>query len=539
MPFKKIHQIGLSLANNRLLFLYKKIKSLLPFQKSTLPYLKIVSLLVALIVSAIILYQSLFYRWFGYETVPSPTITDEYNYVWQGLSLRSTGLPIGWVTFRHIYDKPQYQSKGANLIGFKLVSEGKIITLEEFHKNKNPFIAIEQINYNKGLEHMFFVAPFFDHPPLGGLIYSLGEGSNIKEFNQVKPAEFRKPTLVLAVITAILLFLFTYLITQNPWIASLSLIIYSTVPTYLLATRTAFLENAVPPFILLHLIILFGAIQAYKKDLSSKITFIALTLSGFIGGLGLLVKEPTLGFLVGSTILLFINKIPKRYLITFFLAMLIPIVSYFLWGFWLQMDLFLDILRANTERSYFGALKLVSMLEALKFKDFPTDGWWVWGLLSFLIVSLKKQENLQFLTIPLLFHFLLVLFLGSPNYPWYFISMIPFFACCSAIVIWQIYKDPNIATALAFFFIPFSSSYYWGRVALNLQPSITHYRYSFLIFCTLLILRLVFHKHYLTKIIWLAFWIIIIQKIITFNHLFIPYLVSHWGNLPIPSLPNF
>ena len=38
----------------------------------------------------------------------------------------------------------------------------------------------------------------------------------------------------------------------------------------MLATRTAFLENAQPPFILTHLIVLFLAIQAYKKTVEQK-----------------------------------------------------------------------------------------------------------------------------------------------------------------------------------------------------------------------------------------------------------------------------
>ncbi len=447
---------------------------------------------------------------------------------------------MGWTILSYIYNKPKYQPRGANLEGFGLISDGKRIDLNEFQKDKRPLLAVKEIDYTKGIEHMLFVAPFFDHPPLGGLIFSLGESKKIKEVEQVKPAEFRKPALVLAILTASLLFIFICIITNNPWIAGLTVIIYSTVPTYLLATRTAFLENAEPPFILTHLIVLFLAIQLHTKELNKKLILSAFTLSGFLGGLAFLVKEPAIGFIFGSLALLFINRLPRKYILVFSFALLLPIGSYFIWGLWLQKDLFIDIFLTQAGRGYFGSIKLVTMLEALKFKNFPVDGWWIWGFLSFLLISIKvKHKNLLFLLIPLFSHFLLILLLSSSNYPWYFLSMIPFLAGCSAILIWQIYENPKIATAYAFFFIPFSSSYYWGRVALSLEPSINHYRYAFIIFTVLLTLRLIFGKFKITKIIWFVFLFIMIQKIITFNQLFMPYLMSHWGNLPILSLPNF
>jgi len=260
----------------------------------------------------------MFYRWFGYETIPAP-ITDEFDYAWQGLSLRQYGLPVGWTILDHIYKESKYQSRLASVDKFGVISDGKRIDLREFQKDRRPLIAVKEIDYTKGLEHMLFVAPFFDHPPLAGLIYSLGVGSEIKEFAEVKPAEFRRPALILAIVTAVLLFIFICLITSNPWIAALAIIIYSTVPTYLLATRTAFAENVEPPFILTHLIVLFLAVRLHTKQLNKWLILSALTLSGLIGGLAFLVKEPAIGFLIGSVVLLLINKLPKRYILVFLL----------------------------------------------------------------------------------------------------------------------------------------------------------------------------------------------------------------------------
>lgn len=493
---------------------------------------KIISLFLSVIISSMVIQQGLFYRWFNYETIPAP-ITDEFNYVWQGLSLRKHSLPLGWVTFSDIYRNPKYNSKQGNLAGFEIEIDGKKIDKNQFLTDRKPLIAIAEIDFVKGTEHMFFVAPFFDHPPLGGLIYSLGVDQTVARVDQVKANSFRKPALVLAVITAIFLFIFLFLITDNPWIAALGVVIYSTVPTYLLATRTAFLENVVAPISLAQLILLFLAIK--KKP-----SYLLLILSGLFAGFGVLAKEPAASFILASLILLLINKIPPKNIFIFLFTALLPVIGYLGWGLWLQKDLFLDILFANANRGYFGAIKLVTMLETLKFKYFPTDGWWVWGFISFLLISFKpRQKNLFFLTIPLSLHLLLILLLGSPNYPWYLISSIPFLVACSAILTWQIIKSPTVATAMAFFFIPFSSSYYWGRIALNLQPSINHYRYAFLVYTLLLAIRLKFPKLNLIKTFWLIFFVVLIKKIIVFNQVFMPYLMAHWGNLPVPNLPNF
>lgn len=492
---------------------------------------RLITLVLAITVSFLVIKQSLFQRWFGYETIPIP-ITDEFDYAWQGISLYRYGLPLGWTILNDNYTNPKLNPRRGSLTGFAISIDGKIIDLNQFKVNPRPLVAIDQIDYMKGPEHMFFVAPFFDHPPLGGLIYSLGVNQSVNTVDQVKPSAFRQPALILAVITSVLLFILLSLIT-NPWVGALSVIVYSTVPTYLLATWMSFLENAVVPFILTHLIFLNFLVKDRKRG------YLWAILAGLMGGFGVLAKESAVGFLLGSLILLLIHKLPKKIIYIFIFSLSLPVIAYLTWGFWLQGQLFLSILVTNSNRTYFGALKLASMLEALKFKNFPIDGWWIWGFISFMFISFHpKSKDQLFVTLPLLTHLLLVLLLGSNNSPWYLISCIPLLAACSGIFIWHLFIDPTLATALAFFLIPFSSSYYWGRVALNLQPDINHYRYSFIVFLIFLSLR-IFSKHRIFHYIWILFLTVIVYKIVVFNQVFFPYLIANWGNLPIPSLPNY
>lgn len=496
---------------------------------------KIICLVTAVLISFWVIQKSVFLRSFGYGGYPTP-VADEFTYVWQGVSLKRYGLPMAWTLNSGVYKDIKFNPIVGNIEGFGINTGEGIITSEKFKENSRPLSGVKEIDYVKGTEQMLFVAPFFDHPPLGGMIYSLGVDKNIKNVEDVKADGFRKPALVVAIITAILLFIFLTLIISNPWIGTLGVVVYSTAPTYLLATRTAFLENAVVPFILIHLILLF----LYTKYYSKKFSFLLLIISGLFGGLGVLAKEPAIGFLIGSTILLWKNKINLKNIFIFLISCAIPILVYVGWGFYLQRDLFMAILLTNANRGYFGAIKNVTMLEALKFKNFPTDGWWIWGLLSFVLVSIKvTDKKILFLTLPLFTHLLVVLLLGSGNYPWYWISTIPFLAGCGGLLIWQIFKKPNLVTAMLFFFIPFSSSYYWGREALGISPSINHYRMAFVVFGLMLFLKIKFRKNKIIKVLWMIFMAWMMYKIIIFNELFIPYLIAHWGNLSIPSLPNY
>lgn len=493
---------------------------------------KIISLIVAVVISVLVIKQSTFNRWFGYETIPGP-ITDEFTYVWQGLSLRKFGLPMAWTMNAGIYSDVKYNPKLGKVDGFVINVNDQKIDLNHYLIERRPLYAVDEIDFTKGLEQIFITAPFFDHPPLGGLIYSYGIDKNVTELDQVKAAAFRKPALVLAVITAVLIFLLLFSLTVNPWEATLGVMVYSVAPTYLLATRTAFLENVVAPISLLQLILLFWAIK--KKP-----NYLMFGLSGLMAGLGVLAKEPAISFVIADVILLIINKIPRKQILSFVVLAAIPILGYLVWGLWLQKDLFLEIFLSNASRGYFGAIKPITMLEALKFKNFPTDGWWIWGFVSLIIISIRqKNDDLKFITIPLALQLLTLWMLGSSNYPWYLISSIPWLAICGAIMIWKIAKKPTIATAAAFFFIPFSSSYYWGRVALNLSASINHYRMVFVVFFAFLFFRLKFSKSKIVSIIWFLFLAVLIQKVVVYTQLFMPYLMAHWGNLPVPNLPNF
>lgn len=502
---------------------------------------KIISIILSIIILGILLQKNYYYRWIGYERIPSTTVTDEFDYVWQGLSVRETGLPVAWSTLGGVYKNPKYNPLSGNLSGFGIKVDGTLIDIKKFKENNSrPLVAVEQIDYNKGLEYMFFTAPFFDHSPLGGLIYSLGINKNVKNFEDVESAEFRKPALVLGVISSFLIFVLTLLLTGNPWIGIASFLIYSTVPTYIFGTRAAYLENVASPLILLFIILLIFS-DVYKTKLEKWQNLCLYFVGGLVGGLGIVTKEPAVGFAIGALAVLLLRKIQWKYISASIVGLSIPIIGYFSWGMWLQKDLFIAIFFANSSREFFGSLKFISMMEALRFENFPIDGWWIWGFISLLIVSfsIDRKSRLLYLIVPLFAHIATVLLIGSPNYPWYYLTTIPFLAICSGLVIWRIIIKPTIPLILAFFVIPFSSSFYWGYSVFHQLNNLNVYRLIFICMLLLAILNTFAENNKLFRGLWFVFIGIVLYEIYKWNQRSIQFIVTNWGNLPIPSLPNY
>ena len=493
---------------------------------------------LSIIISAFFIYKSAYFRWLGYETIPHP-ITDEFNYVWQAMSLRKTGMPVAWSTFTKEYTNPNNHVKlGVIKENYAMYLEDEPITLSRFKQDSIPIVAVKELDYVKGIEQVFFTTPFFDHPPTGGLIYSLGIGPNTTKFEQVKAVEFRKPALYLAVITAILIFIFSFLVTSNSWISTLAVIIYSTVPTYLLATRASYLENAAAPIVLLHLILLLCALKAKTN---SKLASILFFVSGIFGSMAFLTKESAIGFLIGSLLFVLTQKVSWKNIGFLLLGMAIPFIGYLSWGLWLQKDVFLAIFLGNSSRGDFGSLKFVSMLTSLRFANFPIDGWWLWGFVSMFLVALQRREDskLNFLLIPVAVHFFLVLFLGSPNYAWYYLILIPFLSIFSAVIVWRLLTKPSMALVLSFFLIPFSSSLYWGYTVINTPININIWRGLFLVTFLMTLLRTKFNKSRYIKYLWILFMIVLLYKTFIWNQRSVQYIVANWENYSTLSLPSF
>lgn len=475
-----------------------------------------------------------------YDTTPKKVL-DEVNYVWQGISIRQNGIPAAWSDasgyFKHIGQTIPY----SNVDGFAIRTGDKKLTWQTRNELDLPLFAISEGDLGEGQKQYLIVSPFFDHPPLGGLIYSLGISENTKNFLDVKAHEYRKISLNAAVITSILLFIFIFLITKNAWIGLIAVAIYSTVPTYLISSRFALLENMIPPFALLHLILLI--ISNDLKEKGNKWAYPLLLVSAFVGGLIFLVKESGVGFIIASFLILtLVWHYPFKKVVSFTALALLPVASYFIWGLWIAPQVFIEVFLSNAGRKFFGSLNFLSMLPSLRFENFPLDGWWVFGFISILFLKLKANTGYLLLILPFAGHFSTVLIFGSLNYPWYYLGLAPFLATFSALVLWKILTAPGWKMLAVFFLLPLSSSLYWGYYTTHQLPDVGLYRLLFVVFFIFSALICLKGDNAVVKKIWLLFCIALFIALLKLNINSVYYLLANWTSwirlLPNSSLPG-
>jgi len=476
----------------------------------------------------------------AYSTVPDSDMLDELSYAWQGMSIRQTGVPIGW-SDSGVYHGGDINKRGevGGIKDFYIQFNDQGVNFSNITKFKRPFYAILDFNVFKqtqsrtltGIRQIDLVAPFFDHPPLGGLIYSLGTTAQTKTFSDATTFQTRKISLYLAIITSFLLFALAFILTKNSWVGALGVAIYNFAPSYFFASRLAVLENILAPFALTHLIILYLSFRYPANRLK------LLGLAGLVGGLMMLVKESGMGFVLGSLILMRLEKLSKKDFYIFIKFFSLPVILYIIWGMYLSADVFFKVLIFNSSRQFWGALNFLTIFTSLRFKDFPFDGWWIFGFASFLILGLRKTKTPILWAIPVAVHLILILFLGGYNYSWYYLALSPFLALASALVLWQLFVYPNFAELITFTIIPASSSLFWGREITQHSPSIMEYR--LLLFTTLGLgswANLKNNKKILMA--WRIFFVLLILILLVLNYRSLTYLMSHWGTSDYPSLPS-
>lgn len=490
-------------------------------------------LIIPILVIAFIIYISQI-RHLGYESIPSVGILDEYSWVWQGISIRKEGVPVGWSIFYGI--DPDKNNIGL-VQDFSIRINNKKIALNNFNEFPKPTIAVKELDYGLGIRQVTFVFPFFDHPPLGGLLMSLGVPATARTFTDISLKNTRFMSLIMAIIVSILIYILAYQLTLSPFISTLAVVIYSTVPSYLLASRFALLENMLAPFALLQIVFLIAA-NHYKPAKKLSLTF--LTLSAITAGLMVLVKESGAGFIIGSIILLLIWRFNFKLVALFFIFPTVTIITtYLFWALKFSPEVFFQILQLQSNRGFIGSLNLLSNLPSLRFENFPLDGWWIWGFISFALIGLKEGRKYAPILIPSFCHLLLVLFLGSSNYPWYYLSLIPFLAIFTALGIKSIYKSPNFALIFSFILIPLSSSFYWGYSALHLPLNIWPYRILFLICIVIASFKILRPQSLIARTIWTSFCLVILIVIVKWNIDSLYFIISNFSKLPFPSLPTF
>ncbi|OGM76996.1 hypothetical protein A2210_00430 [Candidatus Woesebacteria bacterium RIFOXYA1_FULL_40_18] len=479
-------------------------------------------------------------RKIGYNVVPDPfIILDEHTNVWHGLSIRSTGIPTAW----SILDAYKVNSKktgaGGSPKGFNIYLDGKLASLQNYQNYPKPVVAevlVDFRNFGRDIIHVPLVQPFLDHPPFGALILSLLVPNRVKTFADLNDYDLRSMSLCLGILTQLLIFVLALQISKKPLVGIMAGLIYVTVPSYVLLSRYALLENVLSPLFLVNLI-LFIYVKERKENKDNKYLPVLLIVAGVIGGLMALTKLSGWILIASCIILLYIWKFKiKQIFLYCFPAVLIGLL-YFAWGFFLAPKLFLDLLIfQSVNRGFIGAINFLVTTIRVGIFNFPFDGWWIGGFVTLLFIPRKKEY------LPVIVGGIAVLFsalgLVGANYPWYFIPLIPFMCIAIAQFFYSLATQPSFVNIMLTFFVFVSSSLYWGFGVFEKNQPYSLYRFIFVAFLAAGAFWTFSKKTAKYKKIWFAGIILMLVVLIFLNRRGIFFILDNWGKLPLIYTPG-
>jgi 4-amino-4-deoxy-L-arabinose transferase-like glycosyltransferase len=322
---------------------------------------------------------------------------DEFAFAFLGISFLQTGIPTSWSNI------PVYQNK-------------------YYLKANETYYSI--------------VTPYFDHPPLFGLLtggFALLNGET--EFLKVKLSTIRLIPAVLGSLSIILLFKLCQSLSDFRT-AVISCLIFATVPTYVISSRMSLAENLLIPEILLALILFEKLLNEERKSL--------VYLLGFLAGLAFLTKF--VGLFVWLTLLLLFLYEPRarKHILPFSVITFLVGSVYFLYGFAFDKALFLKILSFQGAREVgpFSFLNLF-LTPAIVNKIF-VDGWVYFGWFALAILIYRYKENIKVVVPALCYLLVFVLTVNQQDlHGWYNYPFYPFLAIASGKLISQMLDKPS------------------------------------------------------------------------------------------------
>ena len=450
-------------------------------------------------------------------------VLDEHDYIWVGKSFLQGQMTSGWSDFQ-AYEQDSEIDGRMSINQFLINIDGVDVNYKNAKSFSLPILYVPTVDYGKGDLQIRYIAPYFDHPPLGGIIMAAFNPAN--SVDEVNITETRKSMNDIALITSLLIFTFGFLI-GGFWVGLLSFLVYATVPTNIFITRLALAENIIIPFALISFIFL----DLYSK---TKNKLLAVASGLFAGACGLC-KVPGLFVLLSGVIYLFIKDVEKlnfkkslvfgnyKY---FTIPGLLVFLLYPLYGLLISPDLFKEVIFSQVGREYPGPILLIESITKLSFKDAFFDGWWIGGWVVSLLVVVKYFNKHKFLALSFLSYIFVMLFMAAAKYPWYFITALPFLCVFTASFLKKLVIKPNVGNILIFMVLFFSGSFYWGYYVLNIDISLNIFR-VFLVLFFIFILNLVFIKNKFITYGWFPFIILLVHRLFVWNIRSFTYLIEN------------
>lgn len=337
----------------------------------------------------------------NYDREPDIGQLEEMLYGWAGINLIAEGVPISWSTL----DYP----KSAEVFRGEITLDG-----------------------SDPKAHVTLFKPWLDEPP----VYSLISGGSAYLFGanrwNILPSSYvRLPQIFISFLVSIMIFLIAKKV-SGFWMGFTSVLIYGTVPIFVISSRLAVPENLIG---LIFLIMIFAILKLREKFSLAWIIVIPILIG--IGGL----SKPT-GFLIAPLFIyeLFLKKYYKSIGYTF-LVVIISILAFLGYGIYYNQEIFWYITQIQSTRPIgFASLSYLFTSPAFDINLFY-DSFYIFCLLSFFYYvfspAIRKETDhpgKNFLVFAAVYWLIIIIMSGGERdlLPWYRYGMFPLLAIFGA-----------------------------------------------------------------------------------------------------------
>lgn len=334
-----------------------------------------------------VLFIGLILRLHNYSIYPQRGATsDEYSYSFLGVSLLTKGIPISWSA-----------------------------------------VSAYRHRSNLTIKNLYFpiVYPYFDHPPLNGLLvgsWALLFGQNT--FPKIELQTIRLVPIFLSMLSSIMVFLLglrLYGFKTGLW----ALLIYSTTVIFIISGRVVLAENLLTPLLLASAYLF----HIFRKNMNLKKT---ITM-GTMCGLAFWTKELGIVVFLSMLYLFIAEKIKIKLTIALALVSLSFALLYVVYGAYYDWEVFKAVVSIQSDRVIGPGTLLYLTSTPIIINKIYYDGWYFLGFTSFFISFLDYLKH-KFLLVPAFLYFLLMIFslTEKGEMGWYLIPLFPFMALFTA-----------------------------------------------------------------------------------------------------------
>lgn len=338
-----------------------------------------------------------------YDSIPPYNWTqDEFAFAWSGMSLIRDGVPTSW--------------------SFLSPSDDFLVTVWE-----------------KTAVRYRLVTPWFDHPPLFGLIVGMTAIlGGAREFFDCTLSVIRIPSLVFGTLSIFLLYWLALRLT-NTSAAVIASAIYATNPNTVFLSRLTVSENLLT-CISLGVALLF---VEYQRTDRAKYLYTAIALASVA-----ILAKVTGVYIIGTLIALLLFQHRWKECAIAALGAIGAFAIYYFYGWIYDFQWFLTTLQEHKNRFTDFAMLKNLVLPPVFFKE---DGWLIFSWLTLLAVARSSLERfkLQLILFPILIYTVLLIFSGAQShyYAWYVIPYYPFLFLVLAIFLDDFRKNPDFVSA--------------------------------------------------------------------------------------------